>query len=85
MQTVLVILIVLSMALGHYEAIVKRGAMIVKLDRKILIIAALCGLFNERVFLDKYCGRYSSSGFRAQYADPRLQVQASSGAQNGQH
>ncbi len=28
MQTVLVILIVLSMALGHYEAIVKRGAMI---------------------------------------------------------
>ena len=46
MQTVLVILIVLSIALGHYEAIVKRGAMIVKLDRKILIIAALCGLFN---------------------------------------
>ncbi len=46
MQTVLVIMIVLSMALGHYEAIVKRGAMIVNLDRKLLIIAALCGIFN---------------------------------------
>ena len=31
MQTVLVILIVLSMALGHYEAIVKRGA----IDRSV--------------------------------------------------
>ena len=62
MQTVLVILIVLSMALGHYEAIVKRGAMIVKLERKILIIAALCGLFNLCVAAGGYAlGRFALS------------------------
>ncbi len=62
MQTVLVIMIVLSMALGHYEAIVKRGAMIVNLDRKLLIIAALCGIFNLCVAAGGYAlGRFALS------------------------
>ena len=62
MQTLLVILIVLSIALGHYEAIVKRGAMIVKLDRKLLIIAVLCGLFNLCVAAGGYAlGRFALS------------------------
>ena len=62
MQTVLVILIVLSIALGHYEAIVKRGAMIVNLDRKLLIIALLCGIFNLSVTAGGYAlGRFALS------------------------
>ena len=62
MQTILVILIVLSIALGQYEAILKRGAMIVNLDRKLLIIAALCGIFNLCVASGGYAlGRFALS------------------------
>ena len=72
MQTLLVILIVLSIALGHYEAIVCRRGLCPRAVRTEQ------GSRRERVFLDKYRGRYSSSGCRTQYADPRLQIKTAS-------